>query len=65
MSEFCAHLPLFWKAHNLQHPAQIGDAGRAAGAALQANDALDRRDVIETLAAEIVLEIDRLFRKRI
>ena len=55
-----ADRPKFWKQHDLEHLLQIGRARGAAGAALQADDAFDRGDVVETPAAEIVLEVDQL-----
>src|SRR5919108_3130760 len=54
------HVPELGKQHDLQHLAQIGDSSSAAGAALQPDDALDRGDVVEAPAAEIVLEVDEL-----
>src|SRR2546430_17633382 len=61
--KLCSQLPEFRKKLDLEHLAQVGDARRAAGSALQADDALDRRDVVEAPAAEIVFEIDQLFRQ--
>src|SRR5205823_5858837 len=61
--KLCSQLPEFRKKLDLEHLAQVGDARRAAGSTLQADDALDRRDVVEAPAAEIVLEIDQFFRQ--
>ena len=58
-----AHAPEFWEELDLQHALEVGDARRAARAAFEADDALDRGDVIETPAPEIILEVDQLFRE--
>ena len=58
-----AHPPELRKELDLQHALEVADAGRAASAPLEADDALDRRDVVETPASEIVLEVDQLFRE--
>src|SRR4029079_1110876 len=63
--ELCSQPPEFRKKFDLEHLAQLEDARGAAGSALQADDALDRRDVVEAPAAEIVFEIDQLFSKLI
>src|SRR4051812_28490786 len=55
------YLPKLRKKFDLEHLAQIGYARRAAGSALQADDALDRGDVVEAPAAKIVFEIDEFF----
>jgi hypothetical protein len=47
--------------HHVQHLAQVADAGRAAGAGLEADDALDRRHVAEAPGAEGGLHVDQLF----
>src|SRR6516225_9240865 len=57
------HAPEFGKEFDLQHALEVGDARGAACASLEADDALDRRDVVETPAPEIVLEVDELFRE--
>src|SRR4029079_6910060 len=61
--ELCSQPPEFRKKFDLEHLAQLEDARGAAGSALQADDALDRRDVVEAPATEIVFEIDQLFRE--
>ena len=53
-------VPKLRKKHDLQHAAEIGDTRSAAGAALETDDPLDRRHMVEAPAAEIVLEIDQL-----
>ena len=57
------HPPKFRKEFDLQHALEVTDSRRAACAPLEADDALDRRDVVETPASEIVLEVDQLFRE--
>ena len=57
------HPPEFRKEFDLQHALEVADSRRAACATLEADDALDRRDVVETPASEIVLEVDQLFRE--
>src|SRR5690606_38616964 len=44
----------------IQHAFEIGHARRAACAALEADDALDRRQMAEAPALEMVFEIDQL-----
>jgi hypothetical protein len=59
----CTDAPEFREEFDLEHALEVADARRAACASLQADDALDRRDVVETPAPEIVLEVDQLFRQ--
>ena len=58
-----AHAPEFREKFDLQHALEIGDARGAAGAPLEADDALDRGDVVETPAPKIILEVDQFFRE--
>src|SRR6185437_16705614 len=55
-----AQLPDLRKEHDVEHLAQVAHAGGAAGAALEADDALDRRYVTEAPEAEDVLEVGEL-----
>src|SRR6478736_6335941 len=50
MSEPGAHRPELRKQHDLKHLLEIRSARRAAGAAFQADYALDRGDVVEAPA---------------
>ncbi|EAQ12631.1 hypothetical protein RB2654_15135 [Rhodobacterales bacterium HTCC2654] len=52
-------MPEFRKEFDVEHLAQIGHAGCAAGAAFEADHPFDRGDVVEAPAPEIVLEIDQ------
>ena len=45
----------FRKEFDLQHALEVADTGCAASAPLEADDALDRRDVVETPASEMHL----------
>src|ERR1700730_15222640 len=62
-SQLSPDLPELWEQHNVQHLAQISNAGRAAGTSLKSDDPLHRRHVVKTPAAEIILEIHQLFGK--
>jgi ATP-dependent DNA ligase len=53
------HPPEFRKELDLQHSLEVAASRRAACAPLEAEDALDRRDVVETPASEIILEVDQ------
>src|SRR6185437_13548163 len=57
------HPPQLREQLDFEHALEIADPAGAAGAALEADDALDGGDVIESPAAKIVLEIDQLLGK--
>src|SRR3569623_2049756 len=59
-SQLGPHVPQFGEQLDLEHLAQIGDALSPAGAALEPDHALDRGDVVEPPAPEIILEVDQL-----
>src|SRR5215472_501560 len=54
------HAPQFREKFDCEHAFEIADPAGPAGAALEPYDALDGCDVIESPAAEIILEIDQL-----
>src|SRR5690606_31075277 len=58
--QFRTQMPQFRKEFHIQHLAQVGNARRSARPALQSDDPLHRRHMIEPPAAEIILEIDQL-----
>jgi MFS family permease len=55
-----ADLPQLREEAALEHPAEIGDPGGAAGAALHADNPLHRLDVSEAPLLEGILEVDQL-----
>ena len=58
--EIRAQLPDLGEQHDVEHLAQVADAAGAAGAALEADHALDRRHVAEAPEPEHVLEVGQL-----
>src|SRR5688572_3648755 len=53
--------PQFREGALVERRAQISGAGRAAGAGLHADDALDGQDVLVAPGGECVIDIDQLF----
>ena len=62
-SQLRPDLPEFGEQHDVEHLSQIGNPRRTTGALLEFDDPLHRRHMVETPAAEIVLEIHQLFRE--
>src|SRR5437763_3341705 len=60
MSEVGAKLPDLGKEDDIEHLSQVADAAGAAGAALEADHALDRRHVAEAPEPEHVFEVGQL-----
>ena len=58
-------MPKLGEKLDREHLLEIVDPARPAGAALEADDALDRSDMVEPPAAKVVLEIDEFFGKLI
>ena len=54
------YAPQLWEKFDFEHAFEIADPVGPTGAALEPDDALDGCDVIESPAAEIILEIDQL-----